>query len=183
LLKFSYGVLEKGDIRCDLQNWRAPVSLGKRVPGNKEIKNGEITTKQTERFYLENHFSLICMEGDFDLLETIKIALETPKYPLYAGRKKYSISNPIPIVVEAATVENALNLYKNDLKIEKNFIRLGWEPSMNSSFEYQECIRRDNKVKTSLKEAYCVRDKKQETYQSDLFLFENRVERFWEDKT
>lgn len=184
-LRFAYGTINVGDIACDFQNWCAPAALAKRNPK----RNDRFVNKLTNRFYLENHHSIIYVELTSDIekqlvekydcsdpLEYLCKSLCEPQFPLFAGRKKFAIEKTKPIVVGGDTLKEVFAKYMNNII---GFQRVGWDTSIisgydESGFEYV----RDNKVKSELRKSFF--NKGRDYYYSDFWLFEPRKELYYE---
>lgn len=105
-LKFGYIVKNRGIVNTDLQNWSAnDVHCFK--------KKKEFVTKQTEKYFLEDHNSVIFVfHNDISFLEHIQNGLQNPVYPLYCGRKQYWINKlDILLIKNIECFERAILYY------------------------------------------------------------------------
>lgn len=97
-LKMGVRVNKEGLVQCDYHT----------VLDGIKSSGGKGDTVLSYRYYVADADYLIGLEGDAALLEELDVALLSPRWQLYFGRKSFVPSRPVRLQINELTLEEAL---------------------------------------------------------------------------
>jgi len=151
-LQFAVAELKAPTVLHEFQTVHSPARAFGRTRLD-QLASGECNTSLVPRDYLQDGHWLVALEGHEAHLLAVQSALQSPRFPLYLGRKACPLSAfTAPLLVpHADCVSAAFQAWVENVfvSVPKHPIPVAWEKGMTSGLR-AALSRRTNDVRNSL---------------------------------